>query len=130
AFAAVLAMALWLRPGWYRVGYVGGVALYLAALIAFALAPGFMVAGAALLLTGVSGASYAALQATIVYLAAPAEMRSRLMGVLSVCIGTGPIGFVWLGWLAERVGASWATAITGGLGLLALAATRPLWRMI
>ena len=54
-----------------------------------------------------------------VYLASPPEMRSRILGVLSVCIGTGPIGFIWLGWLADRIGAHQATAITGGLGLLA-----------
>ena len=100
------------------------------ALIAFALAPDPVLAGAALLVTGLGGAAFATLQATIVYLAAPHEMRSRMLGVLSVCIGTGPIGFVWLGWLADRIGAPQATAITGALGLLALAATRPLWRRI
>ena len=57
-------------------------------------------------------------------------MRSRIMGVLSVCIGTGPAGFVWLGWLADRIGAPEATAITGVMGLGALAATWPLWRRI
>ena len=57
-------------------------------------------------------------------------MRSRILGVLSVCIGTGPIGFLWLGWLADRIGAPQATAITGAMGLLALAATWPLWRRI
>ena len=57
-------------------------------------------------------------------------MRSRVMGVLSVCIGTGPVGFVWLGWLADRIGAPHATAITGVMGLAALAATSAMWRRI
>jgi len=57
-------------------------------------------------------------------------MRSRIMGVLSVCIGTGPLGFVWLGWLANRIGAPEATAVTGALGLALLLALRPLWRTI
>jgi hypothetical protein len=100
------------------------------ALIVFALAAEPMLAGAALLVTGFGGAGFATLQATLVYLAAPAEMRSRVLGVLSVCIGTGPIGFVWLGWLADRIGAPNATAVTGALGLAALAATYPLWRRI
>jgi MFS family permease len=130
AFTCALVLALWLKPHWYAVGYVGGLAIYLVAVILFALAPSFAVASAALLLTGVSGASYAALQATIVYLAAPVDMRSRMLGVLSVCIGTGPLGFLWLGWLADRIGANEATAITAVLGLLAMAATRPLWRTI
>ena len=28
-------------------------------------------------------------------------LRARLLGVLSVCIGMGPIGFLYLGFLAE-----------------------------
>jgi hypothetical protein len=83
-----------------------------------------------LLLTGLAGAAFATLQATIVYLAAPAEMRSRALGVLSVCVGSGPIGFLWLGWLADRIGAADALLITAAAGLLALAATQPLWRRI
>jgi MFS family permease len=130
ALVGVVGLALWLKPAWYASGYVGGLALYLAAVIAFALAPSPIIAGIALLLTGLSGAAYAALQATIVYLAAPTDMRSCILGVLSVCIGTGPVGFVWLGWLADRTGAGAATAITAALGLLALVATRPLWRTI
>ena len=130
AFTGALVLALWLAPGWHARAYVGGVAAYLVGLIAFALAPAPVLAGAALLLTGLSGAAFATLQATMVYLAAPLEMRSRILGVLSVCIGTGPIGFLWLGWLADRIGAPQATAITGAMGLLALAATWPLWRRI
>ena len=119
-----------MTPGWHARAYVGGVAVYLLGVIAFALAPTPVLAGAALLLTGLSGAAFATLQATIVYLAAPTEMRSRVLGVLSVCIGTGPIGFVWLGWLAGRIGAADAMVITAAMGLLALAATQPLWRRI
>jgi MFS family permease len=130
AFVGALVLALWLAPGWHARAYVGGVAAYLAAQIAFALAPTPAWAGTALLLTGLAGAAFATLQATIVYLAAPAAMRSRILGVLSVCIGTGPIGFLWLGWLADGIGAPLATAVTGAIGLLALAATWPLWRRI
>lgn len=130
AFAGALILALWLTPGWHARAYVGGVAVYLLAVIGFALAPTPMLAGIAMLATGLSGAAFATLQATLVYLAAPIEMRSRVLGVLSVCIGTGPIGFVWLGWLADRIGAPHATAVTGIIGLLALAATWSMWRRI
>jgi len=130
AFTGALVLALWLSQGWHARAYVGGVAAYLVGLIAFALAPTPLLAGAALLVTGLSGAAFSTLQATLVYLAAPVDMRSRVLGVLSVCIGTGPIGFLWLGWLADLIGAPEATAITGVMGLLALAATWPLWRKI
>ncbi len=130
AFTGALVLALWLSQGWHARVYVGGVAAYLVGLICFALAPTPLLAGAALLVTGFSGAAFSTLQATLVYLAAPVDMRSRILGVLSVCIGTGPIGFLWLGWLADLLGAPEATAITGVMGLLALAATWPLWRRI
>ena len=70
------------------------------------------------------------MQATLVYLSAPPEMRSRMLGVLSVCIGIGPIGFVALGMLADAIGAPWATAASGVTGLLVLLLTRRLWRVI
>ena len=130
AFFGALALALWLTTRWHAPAYVGGVAAYQLGLIAFALSPEPITASLALLVTGVAGACFSTLQATIVYLGAPTEMRSRVLGVLSVCIGTGPIGFVWLGWLADQIGAPTATAVTGLIGLVALAATRPMWRTI
>lgn len=130
AFAGALLLALWLIPKWYGWSYLGGVVCYLIAVVVFALAQSPVLAGTALLVTGLGGAGFATMQATLVYLAAPAEMRSRLLGVLTVCIGTGPIGFLWLGWLADRIGAHHATAVTGVLGLLALAATSRWWKEI
>ncbi len=130
AFLGALLLALWLTPRWYGRAYVGGVILYMIMLIVFAVVTSPTVAGGALLLTGLGGAGFSTMQATLVYLAAPPEMRSRILGVLSVCIGTGPIGFVWLGWLADAIGAPNATAVTGSAGLLALAATWRWWREI
>jgi MFS family permease len=99
-------------------------------LVVFALVPIPMIAGSALLFTGLGGAGFSIMQATLVYLSSPPEMRSRMLGVLSVCIGIGPVGFVALGWLADAIGAPWATATAGLTGLLMLALTRPLWRAI
>jgi MFS family permease len=130
AFFGALLLALFLTPPWYGRAYVGGVIVYMVMLIVFATVTNPAIAGAALLLTGLGGAGFSTMQATIVYLAAPPEMRSRILGVLSVCIGTGPIGFVWLGWLADAIGAHYATAVTGVMGLLALAMTWRLWRAI
>jgi hypothetical protein len=35
-------------------------------------------------------------------------MRSRLMGLLTVCIGAGPLGILLVGVLADWVGPLWA----------------------
>ena len=130
AFAGAMLLALWLTPRWYGRAYIGGVICYLITVVMFALVQSPALAAAALLLTGLGGAGFGTMQATLVYLAAPPEMRSRILGVLTVCIGTGPIGFVWLGWLADHVGAHNATAVTGVLGLLAMAATWRWWKDI
>jgi MFS family permease len=112
---------------YYRV-YIGGVIVYMVALTLFALAPNALLAGAALLVTGLGGAAFAIMQATLVYLSAPPEMRGRLLGVLATCIGIGPIGFVHIGLLAEAVGAQSATVIVGLEGLLVMILTRGVWR--
>jgi MFS family permease len=130
AFVGALLLTLWLTARWYARAYLGGVIAYMIAVVIFALAQSPLLAGAALLLTGVAGAAFATMQATLVYLASPPDMRSRILGVLTVCIGTGPIGFVWLGWLADRIGSHHATAVTGVLGLLAMAATWRWWKDI
>lgn len=110
--------------------YCGGMIAYCVMIVAFALSPSAIPAGGALLLEGVGGGIYSILQATLVYRFAPPEMRSRMLGLVSTCIGIGPIGFVALGWLATVIGAPWATATTGIAGLVAMALTYPMWRLL
>jgi MFS family permease len=130
AFCGALLLTLFLRPAWYARAYLGGVVIYMVMLIVFALVPSPGIAGSALLLTGLGGAGFSTMQATLVYLAAPPEMRSRILGVLSMCIGTGPIGFVALGLLADAIGPQWAITVSASVGLVCLVLTRPLWRHI
>jgi predicted MFS family arabinose efflux permease len=128
AFCGAIVIALIAKPVLYGRLYIGGVVVYLVMLIVVALIPEPLSAGAALLVTGLSGASFSIMQATLVYLAAPPEMRSRIYGVLSVCIGLGPLGFLHLGMLANWIGAPRAILITGVEGLVVLVLTRSLWR--
>ncbi|PDT85986.1 hypothetical protein CO669_30475 [Bradyrhizobium sp. Y36] len=130
AFAGALVLALWLTPRWYGRAFVGGVLCYMVTVVTFALSQSPALAGAALIVTGIGGAGFGTMQATLVYLASPPDMRSRILGVLTVCIGIGPLGFFWLGWLADRIGSHNATAVTGALGLLAMAATWHWWKEI
>jgi hypothetical protein len=53
-----------------------------------------------------------------------------MYGVLSVCIGVGPFGFLYLGLLADWIGAPWATTAVALQGLLALALTWRWWRVL
>lgn len=130
AFCGAVALALLARPALFARLYIGGTASYLAALIVFSVVPSAPFAGAVLLCTGVSNAAFSVMQATLIYLYAPAQMRSRMYGVLSVCIGASPIGFLGIGLLADRIGAQPATAASGALGLLALGLTWRWWRRL
>jgi MFS family permease len=128
AFVGAIALALFARPSRYARLYVGGVGVYLVMLLLVATVPDPLVAGTVLLMTGLSGACFSTMQATLVYLASPPAMRSRIYGVLSMCIGFGPLGFIHIGLLADWIGAPNATLASGIEGLLVLLLTRPLWR--
>jgi hypothetical protein len=130
AFCGAIVIALFAKPAMFARLYVGGVFAYLLMLPIFALAPVPLLAGTVLLTTGLANAGFSIMQATLVYLASPPEMRSRIYGVLSVCIGVGMIGFIHLGLLAGLIGASWATVVIGAEGIAAMLLTRRWWRAI
>lgn len=115
------------RPEWYGRIYVGAVAVYFATVIGFATAPVAPAAAVVLLLNGMGAVGFTVMQATLVYRDSPVEMRARLLGVLSVCIGTGPIGFVYLGFLADVLTPRVATVAIAVQGMLALLLTRRYW---
>jgi MFS family permease len=93
----------------------------------FAAAPDVPVAAVSLFLGGLFNAGFGVMQATLVYRAAPVEMRARLLGLVSVCIGTGMIGFLYLGFLAEMFTPRTATVALAAQGVLAMLLTRRYW---
>ena len=130
AFVGALVIAVHARPGQFLRIYVGGVILYLGiigylSLLAF-VAGGpyhsFIGCALALAVSGVGSACFAAMQGTLTYLAAPVEYRSRVLGMLTLCIGTGPLGFLNVGLMAEQFGVAAALAIISAEGFIALLA--------
>lgn len=117
------------RPRHYHALYVGAVAVFQLMMIGFALTSTPSFAGAFLVAAGVSGACFAVMQTTLIYRSVTPEMRSRMLGLLSVSIGVGPIGFLQVGLLAEALGSKAAIVVIAIEGLLALALTFPLWRL-
>ena len=75
-------------------------------------------------------AAFAAMQSTLTMLSAPDASRHRMMGLLSVFIGTGPIGFAHLGLLAAWLGAAPACTIVALEGLVALAVVAAKWPLL
>ncbi len=125
--AGALLVAALARPEWYGRIYVGAVGAYFTTVISFATAPVIAMAAIALLMSGMLSTGFAVMQATLVYRYTPEEMRARLLGVLSVCIGTSPLGFLYLGFLTEVLAPRAATVALGAQGLLAMLLTRRYW---
>ncbi len=71
-----------------------------------------------LVLMGAAESGFAAMQSTLVLLGAPEALRGGAMGILSACIGTQPLGTLWIGFLAGVAGAPVAMAVNGAASLL------------
>jgi MFS family permease len=105
-----------------RLTFAGGAALFMVALIVMALSPSYWLAFAVLVLGGFGTAGFGNMQTTLMLTEAPAEMRSRLMGIVTVGIGTGPLGVVAAGAIATEFGPRTAVLVMASLGLLFTAA--------
>ena len=100
-----------------RLTFAGGASLFMVALMVMALSPSYWLALGVLILGGFGTAGFTNMQSTLMLTEAPVEMRSRLMGIVTVCIGTGPLGVLAAGLLSDQVGPRDAVMIMAGLGL-------------
>jgi MFS family permease len=117
-----------LRPPQFRRLYVNSIIAGHAILILFALATHVILSGMTLLALGIAIAGFSVTQNTLVFLLAPDHARARMMGLLSVSIGIGPIGFLIFGSLADAIGASHAAIVMAAIGLATIIMTKQYWR--
>jgi MFS family permease len=103
-----------------RALMIAGSALFLAALAAMPLMPGYALACGLLVGGGLGLALFSNMQTTLVLTGVPSHLRSRQMGLVTVCIGLGPLGQMLIGVLAEIFGPPRAVIITALAGLAAL----------
>jgi len=129
AFVGALLIARVSRPGRYGRIYLFGIVMFLCALPVFGLAQSPALAAMALFIAGMGQAGFSVMQATITFVVAPDGRRSQAMGLMTMCIGVGPIGFLLLGALAEIFGAPLTAAIMSLTGLITLALTWRWWRL-
>ena len=117
SFLGLLLLTMFARPAWYMRFFVAGTISLLCAIFVFSTLPWYAACLMVLFLGGVGEAGFAAMQATITFLAAPAHLRSRIMGLLVVCIGVGPLGILHTGAMAEWLGADVAIRVVAIEGL-------------
>ncbi len=106
---------------------MAGSFLFLAGLIATALAPWYALAFAFMVIGGLGTAAFGSMQSTLVLTEAPAALRSRVMGIVTMCIGTGPLGVLLVGFASDRLGASRALLVMALIGVGGLLLARRLW---
>jgi MFS family permease len=120
--AIVIGIAL--SAGWLRLdgsrALVQGSFLFLGGVIAMALSPWYGLAFVLLLIGGLGTAAFSNMQTSLILIEAPPTTRSRVMGIVTMAIGTGPIGVLVIGALSERLGPQTAILIMAGIGVAVL----------
>jgi MFS family permease len=123
---------IWLTSGEPRLSgrtlMVGGSLLFLVCVILMPLAPVFPLACALLSIGGFGSAAFANMQTSLIVLHAPAHIRSRLMGLLTVCIGMGPLGILLVGILADFYGPMVAIDLVEAVGFVWVVIVGLRWR--
>ncbi len=130
ALIGSLLVAAYARPAHFAKLYLYGAFLLISCVVLFSFSRFFELSIAITFLAGFGVAGFTTMQATLPYVLSPPEMRARVMGVLSVCVGSGPIGLLNLGLMSEWFGASNALLVSGIEGLVALVIAFLVWREI
>ncbi|MCH8222434.1 MAG: MFS transporter [Chloroflexi bacterium] len=107
--------------------YLYGSFLFLVSVLLFSLSDWFALSLPIIFIGGVGIAGFGTMQSTLVMMATPPEMRSRVMGALSVSIGTGPLGILHVGLLALLWGAPMAVMVIAIEGLIVLSIAALIW---
>jgi MFS family permease len=110
-----------------RAMMLGGSALFLAALAAMPLMPSYALACGVLVVGALGLALFSNMQTILILTHAPVAVRSRQMGLITLCMGTGPLGQMLIGALTERFGPLNAVIISALAGLTALGAVTMIW---
>ena len=113
-----------LSAGWLQLdgsrAMLRGSLLFLVGVVGMTLSPWYGLAFALLLAGGLGTAAFSNMQTTLILVEAPAAMRSRVMGIVTMCIGTGPLGVLAVGLLSEWLGPATAILTMACFGLAGL----------
>ena len=116
------------KPSQYTRIYFWGSVIFLCAVIVFSRVPWYGAALPLLFIAGLGMSGFATMQSIIVISATPSTVRSSVLGVLAVTIGTGPIAALYMGAVAQTLSAPTAVLIIGTCGALMMGITAILSR--
>jgi MFS family permease len=127
AFVGALLIAFHATPARFRQIYLGGSCIYIVCIWLFASSSIFGMSIALLWIGGFGVAGFASMQSALMIASAPPEMRNRIMGLLTMSIGVGPLGILIVGALSEVLGASVGILITSSTGAVGLICAMIIW---
>ena len=127
ALLGALTVALRANPKRYSQFYMYGSFLYLVPALLFSLSSWFAVSFPLVLIGGFGLAAFSSTQSALILMASPPEMRSRMLGLLAVGIGIGPLGILNIGLMARLFDAQNAVLIVSIEGLIALFVAAMIW---
>ena len=130
ALLGSLLVAAYAKPGQFNKIYLYGSTILIAAVIMFSQSENYTLSLITTFVAGMGIAGFTTMQATLPYVQSDPAMRARVMGVLAVCIGSGPIGMLHVGLLASWLGAPTALAVMGIEGLVVIGITMWRWREV
>ena len=115
-----------------RVFVLGSIGVLLIGVV-FVWSPWYALTFGLLTISGIAQSGFSTMQSAVTMLATPHDMRGRMMGLLSVCIGAGtPLGAVEMGAIASAVSIQWAISLNALAGLVlllpAIAISPLLWK--
>jgi MFS family permease len=130
ALLGSLLAAAYAKPDQFNKIYLYGSALLIVAVIVFSQSDNYTLSLMTTFVAGIGIAGFTTMQATLPYVQSDPAMRARVMGVLAVCIGSGPIGMLHVGLLASWLGAPTALAVMGTEGAVAIGFTMWIWKEV
>ncbi len=128
ATMGALTIAAAARPRHFTRVYTLASLGFLAVIAAFSLTPWFWLALVLLFIGGFGMSGFGTMQSIIVVSSTRPEMRGRVLGVLAVAIGSGPIGALHVGWLATAIGTDSAVLAIAAAGFVLTVGTVALSR--
>lgn len=103
--------------------FIFGSLLMVVAVFGFSLSTIFGLSALLILTAGLGSASFSAFQSSLILRTVSIEMRSRVLGVLVLCIGSAPLGSLFMGALSAGIGPAYALAISAGFGITGIVAS-------
>ena len=128
ALLAALAVVKAQPRGGLRALYLGVTVGLSLMVMVMGIVPTLWLTALGLAVGGTCTAVFAAMQSTLIYVVAPPAMRGRFLGLMTICIGAGVLGFANIGLTAEIFGATnalWIIALEGLVPTVAIALTWP-----